>query len=212
MPGGNRPIGAGGVDNERASAQAWKKVQLGNITVDVVLGGMRGMIKMLWETSLLDPEETGYKETPWGDAKAIKALASRCDVVGDLGVDDATGAFSVTTYDANHCPGAVKFLFEGQFGTILHTGDCRLTPDCVQNLPMKFLEGASSIDNHFYSSSFEKNIPVLLGLLSVWNVSFLGYPARAILPYSQALEKLAPHIQQLSMESNGKMVFPDTYI
>ncbi|CAD6207812.1 unnamed protein product [Miscanthus lutarioriparius] len=174
-----------------------KKVQLGNITVDVVLGGMRGMIRMLWETSLLDPEE---------------ALASRCDVVGDLGVDDATGAFSVTTYDANHCPGAVKFVFEGQFGTILHTGDCRLTPDCVQNLPMKFLEGASSIDNHFYSSSFEKNIPVLLGLLSVWNVSFLGYPARAILPYSQALEKLAPHIQQISMESNGKMVFPDTYI
>ncbi|CAL4936235.1 unnamed protein product [Urochloa decumbens] len=73
----------------------------------------------------------------------------------------------------------------------------------------KFLEGASSIDNHFYSSSFEKNIPVLLGLLSVWNVSFLGYPARAILPYSQALEKLAPHIQQLSMESNGKGVSID---
>jgi glucose-6-phosphate isomerase len=42
----------------------------------------------------------------------------------------------------------------------------------------KFLEGASSIDKHFYSSSFEKNLPVLLGLLSVWNVSFLGYPAR----------------------------------
>ncbi|RLN17313.1 glucose-6-phosphate isomerase, cytosolic [Panicum miliaceum] len=73
----------------------------------------------------------------------------------------------------------------------------------------KFLEGASSIDNHFYSSSFEKNLPVLLGLLSVWNVSFLGYPARAILPYSQALEKLAPHIQQLSMESNGKGVSID---
>lgn len=73
----------------------------------------------------------------------------------------------------------------------------------------KFLEGASSIDNHFHTSSFEKNIPVLLGLLSVWNVSFLGYPARAILPYSQALEKLAPHIQQLSMESNGKGVSID---
>ncbi|THG09213.1 hypothetical protein TEA_027399 [Camellia sinensis var. sinensis] len=59
---------------------------------------------------------------------------------------------------------------------------------------------------------------VLLGLLSVWNVSFLGYPARAILPYSQALEKLAPHIQQarvpylccfVSMESNGKGVSID---
>jgi glucose-6-phosphate isomerase len=71
------------------------------------------------------------------------------------------------------------------------------------------LEGAASIDKHFRSSSFEKNIPVLLGLLSVWNVSFLGYPARAILPYSQALEKFAPHIQQLSMESNGKGVSID---
>ncbi|XP_074357091.1 glucose-6-phosphate isomerase, cytosolic 1-like [Apium graveolens] len=70
----------------------------------------------------------------------------------------------------------------------------------------KFLKGASSIDQHFRSTPFERNIPVLLGLLSVWNVSFLGYPARAILPYSQALEKFAPHIQQVSMESNGKGV------
>ncbi|XP_031125326.1 glucose-6-phosphate isomerase, cytosolic [Ipomoea triloba] len=73
----------------------------------------------------------------------------------------------------------------------------------------KFLKGASSIDRHFYSTPFEKNIPVLLGLLSIWNVTFLGYPARAILPYSQALEKLAPHIQQVSMESNGKGVSID---
>ncbi|KAI3464969.1 hypothetical protein Pfo_021632 [Paulownia fortunei] len=73
----------------------------------------------------------------------------------------------------------------------------------------KFLKGASSIDQHFHSAPFEKNLPVLLGLLSVWNVSFLGYPARAILPYSQALEKFAPHIQQVSMESNGKGVSID---
>lgn len=73
----------------------------------------------------------------------------------------------------------------------------------------KFLKGARSIDQHFQSAPFEKNIPVLLGLLSVWNVSFLGYPARAILPYTQALEKLAPHIQQVSMESNGKGVSID---
>ncbi|KAK1556073.1 hypothetical protein Q3G72_035508 [Acer saccharum] len=73
----------------------------------------------------------------------------------------------------------------------------------------KFLKGASSIDQHFYTAPFEKNIPVLLGLLSVWNVSFFGYPARAILPYSQALEKFAPHIQQVSMESNGKGVSID---
>lgn len=73
----------------------------------------------------------------------------------------------------------------------------------------KFLKGASSIDQHFYTAPHNKNIPVLLGLLSVWNVSFLGYPARAILPYSQALEKFAPHIQQVSMESNGKGVSID---
>ncbi|KAI3785553.1 hypothetical protein L1987_44673 [Smallanthus sonchifolius] len=73
----------------------------------------------------------------------------------------------------------------------------------------KFLKGARSIDQHFHSAPFENNIPVLLGLLSVWNVSFLGYPARAILPYTQALEKLAPHIQQVSMESNGKGVSID---
>ncbi|KAJ9567294.1 hypothetical protein OSB04_003260 [Centaurea solstitialis] len=72
-----------------------------------------------------------------------------------------------------------------------------------------FLKGARSIDQHFQSTPFESNIPVLLGLLSVWNVSFLGYPARAILPYTQALEKLAPHIQQVSMESNGKGVSID---
>ncbi|KAJ8762297.1 hypothetical protein K2173_007454 [Erythroxylum novogranatense] len=73
----------------------------------------------------------------------------------------------------------------------------------------KFLKGASSIDQHFCCAPFEKNIPVLLGLLSVWNVSFFEYPARAILPYTQALEKFAPHIQQVSMESNGKGVSID---
>ena len=52
------------------------------------------------------------------------------------------------------------------------------------------------MDVHFRETPFESNIPVLLGLASVWNVSFLGYPARAILPYTQALSKLAPHIQQ----------------
>ncbi|KAL8508463.1 hypothetical protein ACS0TY_018914 [Phlomoides rotata] len=73
----------------------------------------------------------------------------------------------------------------------------------------RFLKGASSIDQHFHSTPFEKNLPVVLGLLSVWNASFLGYPARAILPYTQALEKFAPHIQQVSMESNGKGVSID---
>jgi glucose-6-phosphate isomerase len=73
----------------------------------------------------------------------------------------------------------------------------------------QFLKGAHDIDEHFRTAPFEENLPVLMGLLGVWNISFLGYPCRAILPYAQALSKLAPHIQQVSMESNGKGVSID---
>uniref|UniRef100_A0ACD5XCF5 Uncharacterized protein n=1 Tax=Avena sativa TaxID=4498 RepID=A0ACD5XCF5_AVESA len=78
-----------------------------------------------------------------------------------LVVDDLAGAFSVTAYDANHCPGAVMFLFEGEFGSILHTGDCRLTPDCVQDLPLKYIakrgkENICPLDFVFLDCTFSK--------------------------------------------------------
>lgn len=73
----------------------------------------------------------------------------------------------------------------------------------------EMLEGANDMDNHFATAPFENNLPVLMGLIGVWNVSFLNCPAKAILPYCQALSKLAPHIQQVSMESNGKGVQVD---
>jgi glucose-6-phosphate isomerase len=68
----------------------------------------------------------------------------------------------------------------------------------------KFLQGAHSMDEHFISAPFEKNIPVIMGLLGVWNMSFLKYKSRTTLPYAEALLKLPAHIQQLDMESNGK--------
>lgn len=49
----------------------------------------------------------------------------------------------------------------------------------------QFLSGANSMDDHFLSAPLESNLPVLMGLTSIWNISFLGYPARAILPYCQ---------------------------
>ena len=70
----------------------------------------------------------------------------------------------------------------------------------------QFLAGARDIDRHLLSAPLEKNLPVLLGLFGVWNSTFLGRATRALLPYCQALLKLAPHIQQVDMESNGKRV------
>ena len=60
-----------------------------------------------------------------------------------------------------------------------------------------FLEGAHSMDEHFRTAPFEDNLPVMMGLFSLWNSTFLGYSSRAILPYCQALSKLPPHIQQV---------------
>lgn len=70
----------------------------------------------------------------------------------------------------------------------------------------KFLNGARSIDKHLVNAPFERNLPVLMGLMGVWNMSFLGYKSRAMHPYTEALNKLPAHIQQVDMESNGKHV------
>ena len=72
-----------------------------------------------------------------------------------------------------------------------------------------FLRGAHAIDTHVRSAPYDRNIPVLLGLLGVWNSTFLQFPCRALLPYSQALLRFPAHIQQVDMESNGKRVAMD---
>jgi glucose-6-phosphate isomerase len=73
----------------------------------------------------------------------------------------------------------------------------------------RFLKGAEDMDLHVQNASVEKNIPIVAALVSIWNNNFLGYPAQAIIPYASPLSKLAPHIQQLNMESNGKSVTKD---
>ena len=71
----------------------------------------------------------------------------------------------------------------------------------------EFLRGANTVDEHFRTEkNFRKNLPVLLGLISVWNSSFLNIRANAILPYAQGLVRFVAHIQQVDMESNGKRV------
>ncbi|WP_462171448.1 glucose-6-phosphate isomerase [Pseudoalteromonas xiamenensis] len=68
------------------------------------------------------------------------------------------------------------------------------------------LEGAFEIDEHFKTAEAGENIPLLMALLSLWNTSFLGHKAQAILPYDQALHMLPAYLQQGEMESNGKSV------
>ena len=70
----------------------------------------------------------------------------------------------------------------------------------------EFLDGASAIDQHFTEAPFEKNMPVLMGVLGVWNRSFLHLPTLAVLPYDERLARLPAYLQQLDMESNGKSV------
>jgi len=68
------------------------------------------------------------------------------------------------------------------------------------------LNGFHEMDEHFRTAKFEKNLPVLMGLLSVWNNNFLGAHTVAVLPYEQYLKRFPAYLQQLTMESNGKQV------
>lgn len=68
------------------------------------------------------------------------------------------------------------------------------------------LSGFHEMDRHFRSAPFERNLPVLMGLLAVWNNDFLGGRTVAVLPYDQYLKRFPSYLQQLTMESNGKHI------
>lgn len=120
------------------------------------------------------------------------ASTSATDEVKKFGIDTDTGLFRFWDfiggrYSVCSAAGAVPISLLYGF-------------DVFEN----FLKGANSMDKHFVSAPFDKNIPVLMGLLGVWNMSFMKYQSRTTLPYAEALLKLPAHIQQLDMESNGK--------
>ena len=72
-----------------------------------------------------------------------------------------------------------------------------------------FLEGAHAMDNHFRSAPFNRNLPLLLGLIGYYQRNILGYASRAVIPYDQRLARFPAYLQQLDMESNGKGVVMD---
>jgi glucose-6-phosphate isomerase len=71
------------------------------------------------------------------------------------------------------------------------------------------LNGFHQIDEHFRTTPFERNLPVLMGLLAVWYTDFFGAETAAVLPYEQYLKRFPAYLQQLTMESNGKHVTVD---
>ncbi len=70
----------------------------------------------------------------------------------------------------------------------------------------ELLKGANNADNHFQNEPFERNIPVLMALISIWYINFFGVQTEAILPYDQYMHRFAAYFQQGNMESNGKSV------
>ena len=94
----------------------------------------------------------------------------------------------------------------GRFSVWSAAGILPLSLHYSYNVIKRLLDGAHDIDEHFFDAPLGGNIPVLLGLLGVWNSTFMGYHTRALLPYAHALRKFPSLVQKFDMESNGKRV------
>jgi len=97
----------------------------------------------------------------------------------------------------------------GRFSVCSAVGVLPLSLQYGHDIVSDFLNGAHDMDEHFFNAPLRDNIPVLMGLLGVWNSTFMGYTTRAILPFSEALSAFSAHVQLIDMESNGKRVAVD---
>ena len=134
-----------------------------------------------------------------GDDKAVAkhfvAVSTNAEKVSAFGIDTAN-MFGFWDWVGG------RYSMDSAIGlsTMLAVG-----PDNFRAL----LAGFHEMDEHFRHTPFEKNLPVLMGLLSVWNNDFLGAQTVAVLPYEQYLKRFPAYLQQLTMESNGKHVTLD---
>jgi glucose-6-phosphate isomerase len=129
---------------------------------------------------------------PAAVAKHFVAVSTNAQAVRAFGIDTAN-MFGFWDWVGG------RYSMESAIGlsTMLAIG-----PDGFRDL----LAGFHAIDEHYRTAPFEKNLPALLGLLTVWNVNFLGCRSIAVLPYDQYLKRFPAYLQQLTMESNGKRV------
>jgi glucose-6-phosphate isomerase len=134
-----------------------------------------------------------------GDEAAVSrhfvAVSTNAEKVADFGIDPAN-MFGFWDWVGG------RYSYPSAIGLSLMVA---IGPDHFGEL----LAGFHLMDEHFRTTPFERNLPVLLGLLGVWYINFFGAESHAVLPYSQYLERFPAYLQQLDMESNGKSVTLD---
>jgi len=125
-------------------------------------------------------------------AKHFVAVSTNAEEVGKFGIDTAN-MFGFWDWVGG------RYSMDSAIGlsTMLAVG-----PEHFRDL----LAGFHAMDEHFRTASFARNLPVLMGLLAVWNNNFFGAQTVAVLPYEQYLKRFPAYLQQLTMESNGKHV------
>ncbi|MCT2055787.1 glucose-6-phosphate isomerase [Dermabacter hominis] len=128
-------------------------------------------------------------------AKHFVAVSTALDKVEEFGIDPAN-AFGFWSWVGG------RYSVDSAIGTILAVV---FGPEAFE----EFLGGFHAMDEHFRTAAPEENVPLLMGLVNVWNVNFLGAETHAVLPYSQFLHRFPAYLQQLTMESNGKSVCYD---
>jgi len=151
------------------------------------------LIDALSKAGLLD--RSSQSDIDQAVAKHFVAVSNNLSQVADFGIDPANtfrlwdwvgGRYSVASAVGLSC--------------LLALGE---------NHWRDFLAGMHTVDEHFLTTSMLKNLPVLMGLLNIWYCNFLDASSHAVLPYSQALQRFPAYLQQLTMESNGKLVHND---
>ncbi len=134
-----------------------------------------------------------------GDAKAVAkhfvAVSTNADEVAKFGIDIAN-MFGFWDWVGG------RYSMDSAIGlsTMIAIG--------AENF-RAMLTGFHAMDVHFRKAPLERNLPVLMGLLAIWNNNFLGAETVAVLPYAQYLKRFPAYLQQLTMESNGKHVSMD---
>ena len=122
--------------------------------------------------------------------KHFAAVSTRLDKVAEFGIDPSR-IFGFWDWVG----GRYSIWSSIGLALVIHIG--------VQNFT-NFLQGAYDIDRHFLDAPLNKNIPVLMALLGVWNRNIMNRGAHAVIPYDQRLARFPAYLQQLDMESNGK--------